>query len=127
MAVSGVFLQECKRWVKYNTEKEKLSISWKEYNDDIYQSARKISGAKWRNGSMLVPVEYFSEVMDFAETMGFKFSERAKKEIEHFKTKSANFMKKDVEEAIPEEKNGKEELRRQLEKSGVIEDLKDEA
>lgn len=127
MAVSGVFLQECKRWVKYNTEKEKLSISWKEYNDDIYQAARKISGAKWRNGSMLVPVEYFSEVMDFAETMGFKFSERAKKEIEHFKTKSANFMKKDVEEAIPEEKNGKEELRRQLEKSGVIEDLKDEA
>ena len=127
MAISGSFSPECKRWVKYNAENEKLAISWKGYNDDIYQDARKLSGAKWNNGTMLVPVEYFAEVMDFAETMGFMVSERAKTEIERFKAKSANFTKKDVKEAISEEKNGKEDLRRQLEKSGVIEDLKDEA
>ena len=127
MAISGNFSPECKRWVKYDTERRKLSISWKGYNDDIYQAARKISGAKWHDGTMMVPVEYFSEVIDFAETMGFMFSKRAQKEIECFKMKSAEFLKKDVKEVLPEEKDGKEELRKKLEKSGVIEDLKDEA
>lgn len=126
MAVSGKFTPECSRWVKYNKEKEKLAIAWKGHDDDLYQKARRLSGAKWDSGSMLVPVEYYLEVIDFAETMGFQISKRAHEEIEAFRKKSDEFLKKNVKESSHKKNDGKDELRRQLEKSGVIEDLKDE-
>ena len=75
---------------------------------------------------MLVPVEYYLEVIDFAETMGFQISKRAHEEIEAFRKKSDEFLKKNVKESSHKKNDGKDELRRQLEKSGVIEDLKDE-
>ena len=59
--------------------------------------------------------------------MGFCISKRAKDEIQSFQKEAARFIKKDVKEAVFEEKNGMDELRKQLEKSGLIEDLKDEA
>lgn len=127
MAVSGKFSPECDNWVKYNTEKEMLAVSWKGHNDKLYQEAKKLSGSKWYRGSMLVPVEFYNEVLDFADTMGFQISKRAKSEIESFKEEEAKFIKEDVKEAVFEEKDGKEELRKQLEKAGVIEDLRDEA
>ncbi len=129
MAVSGSFSPECTRWVKYNPQKKKLAVTWKGYDDDLYQAARKLSGAKWNRdtGSMMVPVEFYSEVLDFAKTMGFRISNRAEEEIESFKEKAAGFVKANVKEAVSEEKDAKEELRKQLEKAGVIEDLKDEA
>lgn len=129
MAISGNFSPECTRWVKYNSEKKKLAVNWKGHDDDLYYAAKKISGAKWSRDtrSMMVPVEFYREVLDFAETMEFKISTRAEKEIESFKGKAAGFVKADVKEAVFEGKDGKEELRKQLEKAGVIEDLKDEA
>lgn len=126
MAVSGKFSPECNNWVKYNTEKEMLAVSWKGHNDKLYQEAKKLTGSRWHKGSMLVPVEIYNEVLDFAYTMGFQISKRAKSEIESFKEQSAKFIKEDVKEAVFEEKDGKEELRKQLEKAGVIEDLRDE-
>lgn len=127
MAVSGKFSPECDNWVKYNTEKEMLAVSWKGHNDKLYQEAKKLTGSRWHKGSMLVPVEFYSEVLDFADTMGFQISKRAKNEIDLFKEAASKFIKEDVKEAVFEEKDGKEELRKQLEKAGVIEDLRDEA
>ena len=75
---------------------------------------------------MLVPVEFYSEVLDFADTMGFQISKRAKNEIDSFKEQADKFIKEDVKEAVFEEKDGKAELRKQLEKAGVIEDLREE-
>lgn len=127
MALSGTFAPECNRWVKYNVELKMLAISWKGYNDDLYQAAKKLCGSKYRNGSVLVPVEFFNEVLDFAETMGFQISTKAMEEIEKFKEKSEQFMRQEVKEATFEEKDGKSELMNQLKKAGVIEDLIDEA
>lgn len=127
MAISGEFTPECKKWVKYNSEKQKLAISWKGFNDYIYQEAKKISGSRWDNGRMLVPIEFYSEVLEFSEIMGFKISEKAKSKISDFKERADNFIKKEVKETVFEEKDGKKELRKQLKKSGIIEDLKDEA
>lgn len=127
MAVSGKFSPECDNWVKYNTEKEMLAVSWKGHNDKFYQEAKKLSGSRWCRGSMLVPVEFYNEVLDFAGTMGFQISKRAKNEIDLFKEAASKFIKEDVKEAVFVEKDGKEELRKQLEKAGVIEDLRDEA
>lgn len=126
MAVYGKFSPERGNWIKYNSEKEMLAVSWKGYNDDFFQEAKKLSGSRWYKGSMLVPVEFYTEILDFADTMGFRISKKAKGEIESFKEKSSKFIKEDVKETIFEEKDGREELRKQLEKAGVIEDLRDE-
>lgn len=127
MAISGNFMQECTKWVKYNTEKNMLSLIWKGRSDDIYEKARKISGSRWHHGYMLVPIEFYQEVLDFADVMGFKLSKRAEKEINAFEDSSTHFLKKDVKEPVYEEKNGSEELKKKLKKSGIIEDLRDEA
>lgn len=127
MAISGEFTPECTKWVKYNITRSMLNISWKERSDEIYQAAKKLSGARWHQGAMLVPIEFYNEVLDFADTMGFCISKRAENEIQSFQKEASRFIKKDVKEAVFKEKNGMDELRKQLEKSGLIEDLKDEA
>ena len=127
MAISGEFTQECTKWVKYNITRSMLNISWKERSDEMYQAAKKLSGARWHQGAMLVPIEFYNEVLDFADTMGFCISKRAEDEIQFFQKEASRFIKKDVKEAVFKEKNGMDELRKQLEKSGLIEDLKDEA
>ncbi len=127
MAISGNFIPECTKWIKYNVKKDMLAITWVGYSDNIYKAAKKLSGARWYHSAMLVPVEFNAEILDFADIMGFSVSKRAAEEIKSFQERSNKFLKKNVKEAVFEEKNGDEELRRQLEKSGIIEDLKDEA
>ena len=46
-------------------------------NDNLYKAARKLPGSKWDKPSVVVPVEQFEEVIDFAGMYGFKLSEGA--------------------------------------------------
>ena len=39
----------------------------------------------WENGSMNVSIEFYKEVLDFAETMGFSISKMAYEKIEKYK------------------------------------------
>ena len=95
-------------------------------NDDFYKKAKKLPGAKWNSGAMQVSVEYYKEVEEFADVLGFKFSESAKKEIEKYKEKEGHYEKKSVTEAVPEESASVDRLKEILEKDGVIEDLIDD-
>lgn len=65
------------RWVRRIIGKEAFSISWAGYNDELYQAAKRVHGARWSHGSMCVPGESFEEVLDFAERCGFRISEAA--------------------------------------------------
>lgn len=124
-AISGDFEKECSRWIKFDTDKNKLSIGWKERSDTIYNAAQKIPGARYSNGRVLVPVERYREAEDFAETLGFKISAKAKEEINKFKISEENFIRADAVKP-QEDISDEERLRAQLAKAGVIEDLKDD-
>jgi hypothetical protein len=125
-AILGSFIPECKRWIKWDADYNKLSISWKGHNDTLFQAAKKLPGAYWRYGSMKVSVEFWKEVQDFAEIMGFQFSARAVEKIEKYKMEVSKYQNEAVSEAVQETVTDEERLRKELEKGGVIEDLKDE-
>lgn len=97
-AISNTFDTEHKRWVKYNYEQNKLAIAWawSERSDSLYQTAKKLPGAKWYCGTFLVSVEFYREVFDFASSMNFKFTKRAIDEIEIFKNKEKVFQKENI-------------------------------
>lgn len=86
-AVSGDFNPTTDRWVcKHGNE---LSISF-DRNDEIYNAARKIKYAKYRNGSIKVQVVQYMEVEDFAKSFNFQFSDGAKQLISEYKRKIEN-------------------------------------
>lgn len=83
-AISGDYEPECTRWVQKRTEGKYdgwLAIGWKR-EDDFYNAAKRLPGARWSNPSMVVPPENFAEVLDFAQMYGFKVSEAAQGVIE---------------------------------------------
>ena len=128
MAILGDFEPECYRWVQYSKDLSKLFVKWWEKNDSLYYSSKKLPGAKWYRGSMLVSPEFYKEVLDFAETWGFKLTKAAQRAIAAYQEKEKLFVKAEVSEAPETESvSGNDKLREQLEKAGVIEDLKDEA
>jgi hypothetical protein len=86
-AIEGKFELECTRWI-YRTKGEhegKFAINWKERSDRIYNTARKLPGSKYDSPSVIVRVEHYREVEDFAKLFGFKFSEAAIQAIEQHK------------------------------------------
>jgi len=126
-AISGNFEQEHTRWVYARMDDEYkgwLSIEWQGYNNDLYKTARKLPGSRWNKG-VLVKVEYYKEIEDFAELYDFRFSEGATKLIEEHK-KSLE----DIEEVIPtkvKEKELKDGLKEILNSStDILDDLKDD-
>ena len=126
-AISGNFEQEHTRWVYARMDDEYkgwLSIKWQGYNNDLYKTARKLPGSRWNKG-VLVKVEYYKEIEDFAELYDFRFSEGATKLIEEHK-KSLE----DIEEVIPtkvKEKELKDGLKEILNSStDILDDLKDD-
>lgn len=124
-AISASFEKECYNWIKYSSSKEKLFIRWNGWDDSIYKNAIRLPGAKYSNGCVYVPIERYREVNDFADTMGFKFSKKSLDEIEKLKLLEENFEKVNVDK--PKEMTSWEDkLKQKLEKTGVIEDLRDE-
>ena len=126
-AISGNYNPEQKRWIKACTKeehKEKLAISWEGYNDDLYKVAKKLPSAKWHDGSMVVKVNYWQEVEDFANLYGFAFSDSAKELIEQYKASLQDVTV--VTPASKKEKKPVDGLKKILESSEeILDDLKD--
>ncbi len=126
-AVAGNFKPENDRWVKYSTEKGKLAIRWEKRSDALYESAKKLPGARWNSGVMYVGTEFYKEVEDFAETMGFSISERARGEIREYREREAGFETAKVKEATVKTGTDAERIAKALKSGGtIIEDLKDD-
>jgi hypothetical protein len=84
-AINGEYEPECKRWIQIRVSGEHegwLVLSWEGYNDSLYRAAKKIAGARWSRPSIVVPVENYEEVLDFAQMYGFKISEKAQAAID---------------------------------------------
>lgn len=58
-----------------------FTVKWDREDGDFYNAARRITGAKWdkKASCIVVPMEAFDEVLDFAERFGFTVSEKAQK------------------------------------------------
>lgn len=125
-AISSEFKPENDRWILYNTESGKLSIFWDGRNNTLYENAKKLPGAKWSSDSMKVKVEFYKEVEDFAETMGFSISKKAKSKIEEYKKKESGFESASVSEKAKENISDKERIEKSLKSDGtIIKDLID--
>lgn len=127
-AISADFSPENGRWVKYNEKIKKLALVWAERNNDtLYTNARKLPGSKWKDGAVLVDVEFYREVEDFAETMGFSISKKAQAEIVEYKKKECGFEEAAVEQPDKDDVTDKEKIAKALKSGGtIIEDLMDD-
>lgn len=126
MAVSGEFVEENDRWIKFHIKYKNLAIFWKKKSDALYDAAKKLPGARWRDGAMLVGIEFYREVLDFAETMGFSVSKTAQNEIEKYRRAESRFelVSATHVESVPTDK---ERIAKALKAGGsIIEDLIDE-
>lgn len=83
-AVSGDFQPEQTRWVvKANGGAYDgwCRISWPK-SDDLYEPAKRIIGARYKDGHVYCPPGSIVEVADFAERYGFAMSESPRKMLE---------------------------------------------
>jgi hypothetical protein len=79
-AIKGEFDPECRRWVKKRTAGDYVgwfSISWPR-EEDFYNAAKKLPGARYSKPDVVVPAEQFEQVQDFAEMYGFQLSAGAR-------------------------------------------------
>lgn len=117
-AVSGDFEQTTDRWICQTGDT--LAIHF-DRNDELYQRAMAIHGAKYRNRSVRVPVEEYREVLDFANAFNFRLSAGAKEMIDNYKNKLDN-----AETVVPVDVKKSEDKGFQIPESEDLSDLIDD-
>ena len=76
------------RWIKRRASGKYegwLAISWAGFDNDLYKKARSLPGSRWSSPNVVVKVDHYREVEEFAKLYGFKFSDGAKRAIEAYK------------------------------------------
>ncbi len=125
-AINADYEPERNKWIYLRTSGKYegwLVIKWQGRNDSLYQIARKLSGSKWDNG-VVVKVEYFEEVEEFARLYDFKFTDATLKAIQEYKEAYQNSVTT-VEK--PKETESRDGLKEILESSTeILDDLKDD-
>lgn len=124
-AINGEYELECNRWILLRTKGEyegRIVIKWYD-KSDLYDKARKLPGSKWDSG-VVVRVEHYKEIEDFASLYEFKFTSAALEAIEKYKeqlNKTKVIKPNKVEKVKP--KDGLAEILNSG--SDIIDDLKD--
>jgi hypothetical protein len=80
-SVAGDYAPERTRWVMARTSGRyagHFSISWGK-NDDFYAVAKKLPRAVYNEKTVIVPAEFFEEILDFAQRHDFELSDGAQK------------------------------------------------
>lgn len=126
-AINGVYEPECTRWIYFRTSGKyegRLDITWKGMNDKLYRTARSLPSSKWDSG-VVVKIEYFEEVQEFAELYNFKFTKAAFEAIERYI--DSQRLSQQVEPAPAKEVQNKDGLKEILNSDiGILPDLLDE-
>ena len=79
-AINAKFELEHTRWVltiKKGDDAEWFALVWSR-NDDCYAAARKLPRSKYVRPYVVIPSEFYEDVLDFAEINGFKLNLAAK-------------------------------------------------
>lgn len=121
-AIHGEFEPECKRWI-YMYKGEALSIKWSGFDSSLYQKARSLPSSKWMDSSMVVKIDHYKLVEEFAELYGFKFTRKAQELIEAHKKSIEKSLIISPVKVDDKEKDGlKDILNSEVE---ILDDLKD--
>lgn len=128
-AINGNFEPEHDRWIDVDENFENFILIWRSRikdNEKIYREAKRLKESHWKKKTgMIVPINHYEEVLDFAYFRDFKFTENANKAIELRKEKmrSVSFVKIQS----PTKENTDEKLNDILNSSEeILDDLKDE-
>lgn len=125
-AVKADFEPECKKWVTLRASGKYagwFSIFWPKGHQEIYDAARKIHGSRWDGGKVVVPIDWYKDVEDFADIMGFKISEKAQQAIKSY----VLALPTSVIPKMPQAQDQVNKLKEILSHPAtVIEDLKDD-
>lgn len=125
-AVKGEYEQECDRWIMLRNEGDyagRLAITWYD-KSNIYDKARKLPSSKWDKPSVIVKIEYYKEVEEFAELYSFKFTSKARKAIDEYIKKLQNV---EIVNPIVVDKEQPKDGLQEILNSGcdILDDLKD--
>lgn len=85
-AINGIYETECNRWITLRIKgdyKGRLAIRWFD-KSDLYNKARKLPGSKWDNPAVIVRIEHYKEVEEFAELYDFNFTKKAKEAVNDY-------------------------------------------
>jgi len=123
-AINGNYIQECTRWIYKRLDADCFAINWGKYDNVLYNASRKLPGAHWEGGSMLVKVAHYKEVEDFARIMGFAFTKLALQLKQNYidkiktieKVNPVNVEKEEIKDGLKEILNSG---------SDILDDLKD--
>ena len=83
-AITGTYEPEHTRWIMCRVSGDYLgylSIKWGR-KEDFYLAAKGIKGSRYYKSNVVVPPEYFDEVLDFAQLHDFRISESAQNAID---------------------------------------------
>jgi len=94
-AINADFEPECTRWILLIVKGEykgRLIAKWFGKDNELYRRARSLPQSRWHQGEkgVLVKIEHYKEVEDFASVYGFKFSSAAKTAIEEYREEFKN-------------------------------------
>ena len=126
-AIAGEYEKECTRWIFARTSgkyKGCFAIEWAGCDSSLYDRARSLPGSKW-DSAVIVRVEYYKEVQEFAQLYGFNLSDGAKQIINEYVVATQS-----IETVTPtkiEEIKDADGLEKILESnSDILENLKEE-
>lgn len=84
MALQATFQPEKERWLTRVTDGQYagwIAIRWGR-EDGLYESARALPGSRYSRPSVVVPVDHYDALQDFADAHGFSVSEGAEEAMQ---------------------------------------------
>lgn len=127
-AIHSNYKPEHTRWIYHRISgeyKDWFAIEWSEDNKDLYESAREITRSRWSKPAVVVDPKFYSQVEDFANMYGFRFTRAAQGVLD--KAKAIHDSAITVKPAEPKEEEKKNGLKDILKSSKeVLPDLMDD-
>lgn len=123
-AITGNFEPEYDRWI-CNGSEGKVEIIWEGKNDKLYQDARSIKGARYSRGAVIVPVDQYQALLDFADLYNFRITPKAREKLNAYLDLRESALK--VKPGEPEDFVYTDDLESILNTSReILDDLRDE-
>lgn len=126
-AVEADFEPEITRWVKCmcgGKHAGKLVLSWAQGDDDMYDRAGELRGAKYvKYRQFVIPVAEYASVLDLADAMGCGISDGAREAIDAYRASIMTVSVKDAKKADKVNKDFTDVLNSSRD---VLDDLRDD-
>ena len=121
MIKKGEYASEQTRWVTWSSKKNMFLVWW-EYNEKIKNALKNIKNT-CKNYKYYIKLDYYKELLEFADIFNFSITEKAQQMIEQYRKEvEEKKIKVTVKESSKVDKNLENILNQGNE---ILEDLKD--